>query len=204
MKLIFLLPILCLIMVSNVFCQNDDILCTPCIQSLIASNQIIDVQLSLQCPTKVIFIKANGQSLLRYKNDICTVPIAWDYQYCDDYYSIGTQCNSSYSCDVQVEMVQGVECILPRIVSTGVILNPCEYDFGVAELPSKVGARAIIGYAALSGCFNFCQQGKPIRLNCVSTAPVDMDINDCTGFESYSTGNLDPQGRPKFTLLTGS
>ena len=77
-----------------------------------------------------------------------------------------TLCNA---CSTAIEMVQGVECILPKVISTGEILYPCEYTNGATALPNEVGYKTNIGYIPYEGnqCFSVCLQGTGISIGCV-------------------------------------
>jgi hypothetical protein len=44
-----------------------------------------------------------------------------------DLYNCDQTYPSCSECSVAIEMVQGTECILPQVISTGEILYPCEY-----------------------------------------------------------------------------
>lgn len=196
--------ILFLLSIVSAIGQNDAILCESCIKQLIIQESITDILVSDECVGKIIFKKSNGSDIIRYSNDICNTPIVIDQQFCTDWKSIGTTCSTSFTCDIEVIMAQGVECILPQIVATGQFLNPCEYDFDVPAMDGPLGTKYKIGYTELSGCFSTCQQGLPIRLNCVdlSDPSNDNDFEYCSSFENYNVGNISPQGNPAFTLFS--
>jgi hypothetical protein len=191
------------------YSQNDDILCLPCIQQYISDANIVDVERSAVCDDTYFFVLPNGTREIRYRNDICNPPFWILPVVCDQVYSIGTQCSTiGGSCNVEVELVQGVECVLPKLISSGNILNVCNYLNGAQEMNGPIGTRYKIGYKTATGdCFNFCQQGQKVDVTCTEklTSGNEPDIyTECTSFEEYQLGNIVPQGGNKFTLFSNS
>ena len=76
-------------------------------------------------------------------------------------------------CDTYVEIVQGVECLLPKVISTQDLLLPCTSPVGFNQL--VIGDFAMIGFT-FSSCGSFCMQGIPVDINCFY--PVYVGIGE--------------------------
>lgn len=70
----------------------------------------------------------------------------------------------SPACDVQIQIIQGTNCLLPMVVSTGQILQPCNAPDSLLNLP--LGSFANISYYPIS-CNNTCGQGAPVNILCL-------------------------------------
>jgi hypothetical protein len=192
---------------NNIFSQNDEILCLPCIQQYIADANIIDVERSAICDDTYLFVLPNGTREVRYRDNICNPPIWILNVVCDPFYSIGTQCSSNGgSCEVEVELVQGVECVLPKVLSSGITLHVCNYLNGALEMNGPVGTKYKIAYQnTTNSCFSFCQQGQNVDVTCtekITSSNEPEILTDCTSFEEYNVGDIVPQAGNKFTLFS--
>jgi hypothetical protein len=86
----------------------------------------------------------------------------------------------SSGCNTEIEMVQGVTCILPKVVSTGEILYPCRYFNGASELPNQIGFKTRISYEPnpeLNVCISTCQQGTKVLVGCVENSGGGTNCN---------------------------
>lgn len=69
-------------------------------------------------------------------------------------------------CDTEVEMVQGVSCIMPKNLSTGQLLLVCNNLSGML-FDNNLGKRYKIGYSQHNGCINNCLEGTPVQIYCI-------------------------------------
>ncbi len=195
------------ILLQPVYGQSDDILCLPCIRQYITDNNITDVVVSPNCPDTYFFTFPNGSQHVRYGFDICHDPMWILPVECENLYSIGIQCpTSNNQCETEVELIEGVECVLPKVVSTGQVLNVCGYLNGVPAMDGPVGTRYKIGYQNPSDCVNFCLQGTSVFITCSQRLDIDNEpdvYSECTSLEEFQVGNIVPQGGSKFTLFSG-
>lgn len=67
------------------------------------------------------------------------------------------------TCSTLVEIVQGVECNLTKIVSTSQLLMPCTAPAGYNAL--ALGTQIYINYS-LSSCISICMQGADVDITC--------------------------------------
>ncbi|MCB9308927.1 MAG: T9SS type A sorting domain-containing protein [Lewinellaceae bacterium] len=113
------------------------------------------------------------------------------------------ECANTSLCSTEIEMIQGVECILAKVLATGHLLYLKEFSTGIDGTTLTVGTKATIGYVSLGGP-TFCLQGDiPVQVTCLEIENGNGDFDICTGFEEYSIGNIIPQGNPLFTLFSG-
>lgn len=113
------------------------------------------------------------------------------------------ECANTSLCSTEIEMIQGVECVLAKVLATGQLLYLKEFDNGTDGTTLTVGTKATIGYVLLGGP-TFCLQGDiPVQVTCLEIENGNGNFDICTGFEEYSIGNIVPQGTPNFTLFSG-
>jgi len=113
------------------------------------------------------------------------------------------ECANTSLCSTEIEMIQGVECVLAKVLATGQLLYLKEFDNGIDGTTLTVGTKATIGYVLLGGP-TFCLQGDiPVQVTCLEIENGNGNFDICTGFEEYSIGNIVPQGTPDFTLFSG-
>jgi hypothetical protein len=112
-------------------------------------------------------------------------------------------CNTGGPCDTEIEMIQGVECELARVLSTGQLLFLKEFSAGIDGSQLTAGKKARISYVTLGGA-SFCIQGEtPVRVTCLESVEGNTNFSICTTFEEYNTGAIVPQGSPPFSLFSG-
>ncbi len=68
-------------------------------------------------------------------------------------------------CNVYIQMVHAVECVLPQVVSTQEILLPCSAPVGFSQL--KAGDFAYIDFTDTT-CNSICLQGRAVTITCLS------------------------------------
>lgn len=112
-------------------------------------------------------------------------------------------CSEFGPCNTEIEMVQGVECLMAKIISTGQLLYPLDFSQGVNKDQFTLGGRAKIGYIEVPYP-SFCQEGeKQVIITCAENGTTNEgDFELCTNFDSYSVGPIVPQGSPLFTLFS--
>ena len=179
-------------------CDTNSILCTPCVQEVVDSWPYEEFRIVYNEVCHHVTIISSGID--------GNPPFPWIYQqYLDltagcaepEYDPVcfglddplifdGTKatypaCDPSI-CDTEIEMVQGVECILPMVVSTREVLHICEEADGVAFPDLQLGEKAKIGYTGHDGCISFCQQGIPVFIGC---AEQSTRVNDASESQPY-------------------
>jgi hypothetical protein len=98
-------------------------------------------------------------------------------------------------------MVLGVECVLPKVVSTQVLLLPCSSPAGFNQLVA--GDFAMIDYTP-SSCGSFCMQGIPVDITCFNPVYVGMgetkSENKINFYFNPTTNNLSIKTPQKATV----
>lgn len=111
-------------------------------------------------------------------------------------------CAEFAPCNTEIEMVQGVECIMAKIISTGQLLYPLDFSQGVDNEFFSLGLKAKIGYLPVTYP-SFCLEGeKQVLITCAENSNSNSDFELCANFDSYSIGPIIPQGSPLFTLFS--
>ncbi len=161
-----------------------NILCKPCVQNHIEStlSGCDSISIAFDTINQVIDFGCNIGGFYLFVINQFDYNNCIEIDYCENctYDTSFVVANINFLpcnlCNTEIEMVQGVECILPQVISTGEILYPCEYTNGATTLPGEIGYKTKIAYTPYEGnqCFSVCLQGTAVSIGCVQ--PVDTCI----------------------------
>ncbi len=112
-------------------------------------------------------------------------------------------CTAFAPCTITVQKVKGVECDFLQNVANGVLILPLEYAPSVDKSLLDSYEKFKLGFIPISYP-SYCLQGETqAHITCLEPVNESSDFEICSNFDSYSLGNVVPQGSPQFTLFSG-